>query len=261
MIDDIIKNFQSISLSEMERIRLMKRTDTKFVASTPQLERLLTMAIQEYDIQEISGKRNMEYATVYYDSPDYLFYNAHHNGYARRQKVRIRTYVESCQSFLEVKTKDNHDKTHKRRIPLEQNLADGTTGYDDLSGNDNTNNFLTSQTPVAPSLLKKKLSNSFHRITLVNKARTERLTIDTGIGFRNITTGLSFTMPHIAVIELKRDGLMSSPVLEMLRELHIHPSGFSKYCIGEALTNPALRKNRIKPRIRKIMKLSKQEQI
>ena len=42
---------------------------------------------------------------------------------------------------------------------------------------------------------------------------------------------------------------------EMLRELRIKPSGFSKYCIGSALTNPKLKRNRFKPRFKKIDKL------
>ena len=40
----------------------------------------------------------------------------------------------------------------------------------------------------------------------------------------------------INTIELKRDGQVFSPVLEMLHQLHIHPHGFSKYCMGSALT-------------------------
>ena len=48
---------------------------------------------------------------------------------------------------------------------------------------------------------------------------------------------------------------MYSPVKDMLRELRIKPSGFSKYCIGSALTNPNLKRNRFKPRFTKIEKL------
>ena len=57
------------------------------------------------------------------------------------------------------------------------------------------------------------------------------------------------------VIELKRDGNVYSPVKEMLRELRIKPSGFSKYCIGSALTKPALKRNRFKKKFVKINKL------
>lgn len=94
-MDLLISKFQPISLSEMGGIKLMNRTDTKFVTSIDKLMQLLQMAGDEYRVQEIDGKRNMSYATIYYDSEDYAFYNAHHDGHAGRQKVRVRSYVDS----------------------------------------------------------------------------------------------------------------------------------------------------------------------
>ena len=238
----LISKFQPISLCEMGGIKLMNRTDTKFVTSMDKLMILLQMANHEYRVQEIDGKRNMNYATIYYDSKDYAFYNAHHDGHAGRQKVRIRSYVDSNLSFLEVKTKDNHGKTCKKRINLQSDQK--------------TMDFLYQNLRIDPTLLEQKIKNTFHRITLVNQAKTERLTIDTDLEFLNLTTGLKYTLPQIAIIELKRDGLQHSPILDILRQLRIHPSGFSKYCIGEVLTNPDIRKNRMKPRLQKLMKIS-----
>lgn len=224
----------------MGRIRLMNRTDTKFVTSIDKLLALLVMAAREYRIQEIDGKRNMSYSTIYYDSPDYAFYNAHHDGHAGRQKVRIRSYVDSKLSFLEVKTKDNHGKTSKTRIKAMAIDVD----------------FLQHNLMMNPSELERKIENRFHRITLVNNAKTERLTIDTNLEFHNLTTNMDCSLSHLAIIELKRDGLQPSPILGMLRQLRIHPCGFSKYCIGEALTNPSLRINRMKPRLQHLKKIS-----
>ena len=237
----LILKFQPISLSEMGGIKLMNRTDTKFVTSIDKLMQLLQMAGDEYLVQEIDGKRNMSYATIYYDSEDYAFYNAHHDGHAGRQKVRVRSYVDSHQSFLEIKTKDNHGKTYKSRISADDASAQG---------------FLRQNLHLDPQLLEQKIENSFCRITLVNKAKTERLTIDTDLSFQNLTTGLKCSLPQLAIIELKRDGLQPSTILPMLRKLRIHPCGFSKYCIGEALTNPSLRTNRMKPRLQQFKKFS-----
>lgn len=240
-MDLLISKFQPISLSEMGGIKLMNRTDTKFVTSIGKLMQLLQMAGDEYLVQEIDGKRNMSYATIYYDSEDYAFYNAHHDGHAGRQKVRVRSYVDSHQSFLEIKTKDNHGKTYKSRISANDASAQG---------------FLRQNLHLDPQLLEQKIENSFRRITLVNKVKTERLTIDTDLSFQNLTTGLKCSLPQLAIIELKRDGLQPLPILPMLRKLRIHPCGFSKYCIGEALTNPSLRTNRMKPRLLQLKKIS-----
>lgn len=259
----LISKFQPISLDEMGGIRLMNRTDTKFVTSIDKLVQLLQMAGDEYRVQEIDGKRNMSYATVYYDSKDYTFYNAHHDGHVGRQKVRVRSYVDSHLSFLEVKTKDNHGKTHKSRIaamnlPLYVEAAQmlGMKPVFGLQNDRKAMDFLRENLQIDPRLLEQKIENKFQRITLVNKAKTERLTIDTNLEFHNLATGMKCSLPQFAIIELKRDGLKPSPVLSMLRELRIHPSGFSKYCIGEALTNPSLRINRMKPRLMQLAKIS-----
>ncbi len=243
-MNEMISRFAPITLEEMSSIRLMNRTDTKFVTSVGRLLQLLQAAVGEYRIQEIDGKRNMAYATVYFDTDDYRFYQAHHDGHANRQKVRIRSYVDSDKSYLEVKTKDNHGKTHKSRIPA-VSLHSGTA-----------DDFLRGQIMVEPQRLGAKMANSFHRITLVNRDKTERLTIDTDLAFVNIATQERVALGNIAIIELKRDGRRPSPILDMLRELRIHPCGFSKYCMGEALTNPSLPKNRMKPRMRQIMKIN-----
>jgi hypothetical protein len=62
-------------------------------------------------------------------------------------------------------------------------------------------------------------------------------------------------MGPLVIIELKRDGLVFSPVLEMLRQLRIHPHGFSKYCMGAALTNEQLPINRFKKQLRDVEKI------
>ena len=100
------------------------------------------------------------------------------------------------------------------------------------------------------------LQNSFRRLTLVNNGRTERLTIDTDLRFHNLVTGTDREMAPLVIVELKRDGLCYSPVLEMLRQLRVFPHGFSKYCMGSALTNDQLRVNRFKTRLIEIRKIS-----
>ena len=96
-------------------------------------------------------------------------------------------------------------------------------------------------------------------MTLVNRAKTERLTIDTQLEFNNMLTGASRNMGDLVIVELKRDGLVFSPVLEMLRQLHIHPHGFSKYCMGAAMTNEQLPVNRFKSKLRDVERIMRLE--
>ncbi|MGI6231763.1 MAG: polyphosphate polymerase domain-containing protein [Prevotella sp.] len=256
-----LSNYAPITLAEMSAIRLMNRTDTKFVTTTRQLERLLDMAASQYRVQEVNGKRVAPYYTVYFDTPDHDMYVRHESGRASRKKLRIRSYVDSQLNFLEVKTKDNHGKTSKKRIKVE----DFDPRNPDLHFIDEHYNtdievteFLNRMLPYKTESLKPMLENRFERITLVNKQKTERLTIDTNLMLRNVETHEKTGLPHVAIIELKRDGLQPSPILELLRDLRIKQMGFSKYCIGMALTNEGLRSNRLKQRIHNIIKLEQQ---
>lgn len=258
-MDNLITQMAPISLDEMSGIKLMNRTDTKFVTTMDQLVRLLRLARNDYRIQEIDGKRNMAYYTTYFDTPDMNMYTVHQNGHTGRQKLRIRCYVDSHLSFLEVKTKNNHGRTKKKRVDM--------VGFDPLHPDHDIrfvaqdeqyrsyDEFLRRTLRYDPTVLREKLENRFNRITLVNNACTERLTIDSSLRFHNLVNDQSFDMGPLVIIELKRDGLQPSPVLEMLRQLRIHPHGFSKYCMGSAFTNPKLKHNRFKERLRYVERL------
>ena len=94
-----------------------------------------------------------------------------------------------------------------------------------------------------------------NRITLVNFAKTERLTIDFNLRFHNLLTDDVRKLEYVAIIELKRDGNVPSPSLDIFRQLRIKRSGFSKYCIGCALTNKNLKRNNFKERLNLVNKL------
>lgn len=254
MIERIIAQYRPITLEEMKSIKLMNRTDTKFVTSVPVLCQLLQMARDEYRAQETDGLRLSPYHTLYFDTPELAMYIKHQNGHLNRQKVRIRSYVASGLDFLEVKTKDNHKRTHKKRVSLDchqQELwpALVTAGQGDVSA------FLTKQLRYDNTTLLPCIENEFKRVTLVNRSCTERLTIDTELCFNNWLTHQHRSMSGLAIIELKRDGLQPSPILDLLRQLRIKPHGFSKYCMGMAFTSPALKQNRFKERMRSIERI------
>jgi hypothetical protein len=261
-MDDILKNYQPITLEEMKDVRLMNRTDTKFVTTVAKLRQLLQMATKDYCVQEIKGERIAPYYTVYFDTPDFDMFNVHQCGHCNRQKLRIRSYVDSHLNFLEIKTKNSHGRTRKSRVSMKtfdpKNPDHGILFKAQNEEFKEYNKFLHENLAYAPELLHEQLENNFKRITLVNRHKTERLTIDMNLCFHNLTTDRSVSMENLVIIELKRGGLEPSPILEMLRELRIHPLGFSKYCIGTAFTNHQIRANRFKPRLRTLEKMMHQ---
>ncbi len=246
MMTELLKTFAPISLEQMSSVKLMNRTDTKFVTTQKQLQQLLTMALKDYYIQEIDGERNPEYDTTYFDTRNFDMYCQHQYNHANRQKIRFRTYCISGLQFMEVKTKNNHGRTKKKRMEVtDMNLRD-----------EEKRQFLSEHLRYDAGSLQPALNNHFSRITLVNRAKTERLTIDSSLRFHNLQNDLMLDMGDLVIIELKRDGQVFSPVLEMLHQLHIHPHGFSKYCMGSALTcQHLLPVNRFKTKLIEVRKL------
>lgn len=247
-INDLLQYLEPITLEQMSSIRLMNRTDTKFVTNKENLARLLELAQGKYYAQFNNDSRIANYMTTYWDTENHRFFLEHHNGRAPRQKVRVRTYMDSDLTFLEVKTKNNHGRTKKKRmeVPSQDIDVQGTNGE-----------FVEGLVHQGLNEMHPTVRNQFHRITLVNYEKTERLTIDYDVQFHNMETGTDANVGSLVIIELKRDGNVYSPVLDILRVLRIKPSGFSKYCIGSVMTNKKLKQNIFKEKMIVLSKLAK----
>ncbi|MBP3425262.1 MAG: polyphosphate polymerase domain-containing protein [Rikenellaceae bacterium] len=244
---------QTIDLSEMSSIKLMNRIDTKYIASSDSLVPILNMALDKYRVQSIDGVRVARYDTLYFDTPDLKMYTMHHNRKLRRQKVRTRTYVESDLSFLEVKNKTNKGRTKKKRIKIDRQT------FFNFHGNAEAMEFLGERSMFPAGELVPNVATRFDRITLVNKAKTERLTIDLNLEFEHVASGTKARPSKLMIIELKQDGMCHSDMKLILRELRIHPNKISKCCIGTALTNASAKNNRFKVKLRKIEKITNEK--
>lgn len=248
--DDILNAFPAISLEDMGKVRLMNRIDTKYVTTVDKIVELLHQASSEYFIQQIDGRKNMPYYTRYYDTADANMYYEHQRGKKTRQKIRVRQYEESdTPPFVEIKKKNNKGRTRKKRV----SMTAGKTldGYSE---------FIEDHSNYDTESLRPHIENHFYRITLVNKDMTERITIDSDLEFHNLVNDHREKLDGIGIIEWKRDGSNDKSRLDsMLKDLRIKQSGFSKYCIGMALTDSDLRQNRLKKKLRMIKRLGGSE--
>ena len=237
-----------ITLAEMSCIKLMNRTDTKFVATAAQLHAFLLAVQGKYFVQEINGNRIASYHTTYFDTDDYQMYNMHHAGRKVREKIRVRTYLDNGDTFFEIKNKNNHSRTKKKRIPV-VSLEKLHDEYETLIP------FMEKTAWYNIDEISPAIENWFNRITLVNYGKTERLTIDFNLKFHHLRSDGRDKLQKVAIIELKRDGNVPSPAVDILRDLRIKRSGFSKYCIGSAMTNKELKRNNFKERLVMINKM------
>jgi len=236
--------FAPIQLEEMDQVKLMNRNDQKFWFHEASLHQILQSVTEDYLILDIKGQFEFPYTSTYYDTPENRMYTYHHNGKLNRYKIRRRSYVSSGISFLEIKFKNNKGKTFKKRIPSKVNSGVFTPEERD---------FIKTNTPYSSEDLTPSLVNQFSRLTLVNRNFRERCTIDWNLEFKK--NAAWFKLQSLTIIEIKTEGRQTqSPLALALREERIRASGFSKYCMGRALTETDLKRNRFKKRIRTIAK-------
>ena len=244
-----IMALRPITLEEMEGIKLMNRIDSKYLTDEATLLHILDRAAEAgYRVLVTEGMRISPYDSVYYDTAGLRMFYDHHNRRLVRQKVRTRSYVNSGDTFLEIKRKNNKGRTKKKRmgIPAAELM--------DFRADDAACAYLAGHSWFTAPELSPVLETAFHRITLVNPAKTERLTIDTQLSFKNFRTGKETSLQNAVIIELKQDGRAESQMKNILLDLRIKPVRVSKYCIAVTLTDPQAKSGRFKGKVRRIEK-------
>lgn len=225
----------------MDGVKLMDRTDTKFTFHRNQLNEILTQAQPYYKALEIEGNRVSQYHTLYYDTNELDLYLKHHSGKLNRYKIRHRTYVDSSLGFLEVKFKNNKGRTIKERIKKKQ--VPSTWDAD-------SETFLNDKLPFDPKNLYPVVWVNYKRLTLVNKATAERLTIDLDLEFKKGEETINLT--NLVIAEVKQEKKNSSPFLKIMKEHHIREGSISKYCMAISFTYPDVKKNNFKQKLRNL---------
>ena len=228
-------NFTPISLKNMDGVKLMNRTDTKFAFSINQLQKIFENISPYYDILEIDNKRMHSYKSLYFDTSDRKFYNDHHNKRVNRHKIRFREYVDSGLTYLEVKLKTNKGKTVKKRLKV-----------DKIS-----NNLTLEQQQYIDKVIGTTLDVipiqwiNFNRITLVHKTQKERLTIDINLDYYNSND--NGDLRKIIIAEVKQERMSrSSDFIRIAKEMSIFPMRISKYCFSSMCLDNTLKQNSFK---------------
>lgn len=242
-----LEGFEPHSLADQATSALMDRVDTKYLLSEAQLNQSLTELSREYTVLEVGGCRWMAYDTLYFDTQYQQLYLDHHNGKLNRVKVRTRHYRATGETFLEVKFKNNKLRTIKQRVALNGAPPDAQT----------LRHFVNEQLGLTAARMLPALFVHYHRITLLNRTRPERITLDTGIRFEDAAGHHRILLPGVALMEVKslRHHTVS-PALEILKRLGQRPVSFSKYCIGTALLcKGRIKSNRFKPVLARLNEL------
>jgi len=253
LFQNSLQGFSHSSLEESKSMSFLNRFDTKFVLKAENSLDFLENIKNDYSVLDINDSVIQSYRTVYFDTPDLLCFNLHHNKRANRFKFRTRQYMSNGKIFNEIKQKLNTGKTIKFRqrrdkvnettpnIPILQNITEFDNGF----------SFLAQKNGYNVGDLVPSLFVFFNRITLLNKHFPERMTLD--FGLRYSYNNEDFILNNTSIVELKRERSPEKTVSqEFFRKIHKNPGGFSKYAIGVALTHDEAKKNRFLPRIKNL---------
>jgi hypothetical protein len=244
-----LERYEGITLEELKNsdAQLLNRQERKFLMTRGQLSELLTFLSGSYRVLKIDNSRTSRYSTEYYDTDSFLIYLQHHNGKANRFKLRIRHYLSSGDSYLEIKEKKNTGCTIKKRIPVE---SDATLSEPAPEA------FLTSAFPYNYRAFHSVLTTNYTRVALVARDHPERITFDVNLTFR--TDECEYSYPGVVVGEIKHNcPLRESPAGAVLHTMGIRNTSFSKYCTGISLNYAEVKHNHFKKNLLLLDKLSR----
>lgn len=245
--EHIVAGLPAIGLAEIGSAALLDRVDAKFIVHRALLGRLLERCARSYHALELNGQRDGRYRTTYFDTSELALYRAHLTGRAVRRKVRVRSYLDTGASFLEIKCRDQGGRTTKARVPVSSNHERALDSFSELPA--------AFTDGLADTPLTAVLSTNFTRVTLVDTVRAERVTIDSAITFQSERDARVF--PSLVCIEVKQAHRGISPALSALHELAQRPTRFSKYCVGVASIVPGVPIHRFKPVLQQLHRLER----
>lgn len=237
-LNRILNEFEPITLKEMDSVKLMDRTDTKFVFKFDQLPEFLNQLKNDYKILDVNGNKISRYESLYFDTKAFDLYHSHHRGKPSRFKIRFRKYVESDLNFFEVKFKNNKGRTIKDRV--KQKEIDGFI-------KEKAEDLLTHKTPLKSDNLEAKIWVNYSRITFVNKLSPERVTIDLNLNFKN--SEQNKTIENLVIAEVKQDKAVVSAFMKLMKKYHIREGAISKYCFGIINLYEKIKHNNFKPKL------------
>jgi hypothetical protein len=268
VLDVPLTGLDPIDLAELtERASLLTRIDRKYVLPRSALNVLMADLDPGVRVLDINGVRSSAYESVYFDTPKLTSFMMAAHPRRRRFKIRTRTYVDSAQSYLEVKTRGGRGVTVKDRLPYA--LDDRATLTSE--GRRYTDTVLDDAdiTGAEGQELMPTLTTRYLRTTLFVPESSSRATIDTGLswatvphrapagrGALNPSSLLSagppmrLDRPQLAIVETK-SGSRASAVDRILWAHGHRPATMSKYGTGMAALRGDLPDNKWAPVLRR----------
>ncbi len=232
-----------ISLAELiASAALLTRVDRKYALDRRDAEAVLADLDPTTRVLEIDGQRAAAYESVYFDTPELLSYRMAAHARRRRFKLRTRSYLDSDEAWLELKTRGARSTTVKDRMPYDILQRDVLTA-EARSYADEALDDLGVDAPV----LRPTLITRYDRTTLAVPDRSvpsskSRATVDTDLTWED-QYGTELRRPDLVIIETK-SGARTSEVDRLLWRHGHRPTTISKFGTGLAAMRADLPSNK-----------------
>ena len=177
--------------------------------------------------------------SIYFDSPDFLFYHEKVDGYANRQKVRLRFYEEKYNGnsvFLEFKYKDLNKIYKERALLSKKSLGDierlEFTGLkSDLSQRLNNKLIYLSQIYN----LEPKVEVVYNRLSFYDGVINCKVSFDNNLKASqklNVRSKSSFVpvLENYCIMEIKFSQMIPAYIIDVIRKYNLSRQAISKYC-------------------------------
>ncbi|WP_411700608.1 polyphosphate polymerase domain-containing protein [Conyzicola sp.] len=236
-----MNHLDTISLDELiAAAALQTRVDRKYILRAHEADAVLEKLDATTRVLEIDGQRASNYESVYFDTPGLLSYRMAATGRRRRFKLRTRSYVDTAESYLEMKTRGARGTTIKDRLPYLMRDRDALTPdgreYADAAldgiGIDHPE-----QLDLVPTLVTR-----YRRATLYVPNSQSRATVDTDLSWET-NDGAVLRLPRSVIIETK-SGQRTSDVDRLLWSHGHRPATISKFGTGLAAMRHDLPSNK-----------------
>ncbi|MGP4043287.1 VTC domain-containing protein [Streptomyces sp. 2A115] len=262
----VVGALRPIGLDELvAQASLLTRLDRKYMLPVADLPFFLGGLDEDTRVLEADGAREFGYRSVYFDTPEMDGYLGAARSRRRRFKLRIRTYLDSGQHFLEIKTRGPRGTTVKQRVPYEipDRVPDGVPDGvpDEMPYEGDVRRLGPEARAYVDSVLAEAGINSrrfrfgpalttyYRRTTLFLPATGSRLTVDTDLTWV-LPDGTTLRTPDRTIVETK-SGRAGSGADRLLWSLKHRPCPVSKYGTGLAALRPDLPSNRWLPVLRR----------
>lgn len=241
---ETLVNFKQVYFDQT--FSLMNRFDFKFILTSSEATYLLNNLSNEYDVISNNEQMVRLYETRYFDTKQRDFFYLHHKGKLPRHKIRTRTYLDTNDQFVEIKTKNNKNKTEKFRI--------GASITENLLIQSNVVTFLNEHNIDNLIDLEEVLLVRYNRISLKHKNLNERITFDFDITFANHQKN---SLPrNMVIVEVKQEKKFKSLVMALLKVMNKKTMSISKYCYGLLSLDSSIKHNNFKPLIKNLYKIN-----